>query len=163
VIRPERPDDADAIRAIETAAFGRDNEARIVDRLRAGDAFIPELSLVAESTGSVVGHVLVSRGHVQPGGEPILLLGPIGVLPAMQGRGVGSALVRAALDGARAAGPPCVALVGDPAWYERFGFVHAEPLGLLPPDGWPSRPFQVTVLDAEALPQGRVVYSSAFD
>ena len=132
--------------------------------LRAGAAFIPQLSLVAEGAGVVVGHVIVSRGHVQPGGEPILLLGPIGVLPSEQGGGVGSALVRAALDGARSTRAACVALVGDPSWYERFGFVHAEPLGLLPPDGWPSRPFQVAVLDPEApLPQGRVVYSTAFD
>ena len=54
MIRPERPDDEDAIRAVETAAFGRDNEARIVDGLRAGAAFIPQLSLVAEGAGACV-------------------------------------------------------------------------------------------------------------
>jgi len=56
-----------------------------------------------------------------------------------------------------------VALVGDPAYYERFGFLQAEPLGLLPPAGWRSRPFQVALLDPEGeLPRGRVEYSNAF-
>ena len=163
MIRAERADDEDAIRSVETAAFGRELEAKIVDDVRASDAFVRDLSLVAEDGGDVVGHVLVSRGHVEPSREPILLLGPIGVLPERQGQGIGRALVEAALEGARRLGASCVALIGEPALYERFGFVHAEPLGILPPAGWPSRPFQVVVLDAEAqLPQGRVAFSDAF-
>ncbi|MGZ4441106.1 MAG: GNAT family N-acetyltransferase, partial [Gaiellaceae bacterium] len=146
MIRPERPGDEDAIRAVETAAFGRELEAKIVDDLRGSPAFIPDLSLVAEKDGKVVGHVLISRGSVDPSGAPILLLGPIGVDPERQGQGIGRALVEAALEGARRLGAPCVALIGDPALYERFGFVHAEPLGVLPPAGWPSRPFQVARL-----------------
>src|SRR5207248_142264 len=104
----------------------------------------------AEDGGAVVGHVIVSRGHVEPSGEPIFLLGPIGVVPEREGEGIGSSLVDAAL-------------AGDPAYYERFGFLEAEPLELLPPAGWRSRPFQVALLDPEAeLPQGRVEYSNAF-
>jgi putative acetyltransferase len=165
VIRPERPGDEGAIRAAEVAAFGREAEAKVVDEMRGSDAFISELSLVAQDDdGGIVGHVMVSRGHVEPGGEPILLLGPIGVVPDRQGAGIGSALVEAALAGARQLGAGCVALLGDPAYYERFGFVHAEPLGLLPRPEWPSRAFQVAVLQADAvLPQGRVVYHQAFD
>ena len=163
MIRTERAGDEVAIRAVETAAFGIDREAQIVDDLRGSDAYIPELSLVAEDGGAVVGHVIVSRGHVEPSGEPIFLLCPIGVVPERQGEGIGSTLVDAALAGARRLGAPCVALVGDPAYYERFGFLQAEPLGLLPPAGWRSRPFQVALLDPEAeLPQGRVEYSNAF-
>lgn len=163
MIRPERAGDEDAIRAVETAAFGRDLEAKIVDDVRGSAAFIPDLSLVAEEDGNVVGHVMISRGRVEPNGEAIFLLGPIGVVPKRQGHGIGRALVEAALEGARRLGAPCVALIGDPALYERFGFVQSEPLGVLPPAGWPSRPFQVAVLDADAeLPQGRVVFSDAF-
>jgi putative acetyltransferase len=163
VIRPERAGDEAAIRFVETAAFGRELEAQIVDDIRESPAFIPDLSLVAEADGTVVGHVLISRGCVEPSGEAILLLGPIGVLPDRQGQGIGRALTEAALEGARRLGAPCVALIGDPALYERFGFVHAEPLGVLPPAGWPSRPFQVAVLDAEAeLPHGRVAFGDAF-
>jgi putative acetyltransferase len=164
VIRSERPGDEDAIRAVETAAFARNREPEIVDDLRAGDEYIPELSLVVEEQGALVGHVIVSRGHVEPSGDRILLLGPIGVVPERQGEGIGSALVEAALAGARDLGATCVVLIGSPAYYERFGFVQAEPLGLLPPERWgPSRAFQVAVLDSEApLPQGRVVCSAAF-
>lgn len=163
MIRPERAGDAEAIYAVHLAAFGRKLEPQIVDDVRATKAYIPELSLVAENDGAVVGHVLISWGHVEPSGDVILLLGPIGVVPERQGEGIGRALVEAALAGARKLGGSCVALVGDPALYERFGFVHSEPLGILPPAGWPSRPFQVAVLDTEAeLPQGRVVFCEAF-
>ena len=164
MIRPERVADEDAIRAVETAAFGRDDEARIVDRLRASDAYIPGLSLVAEDGGAVVGHVIVSRGHAEPSGEPLLWLGPIGVAPERQGQGIGSSLVEAALTGATELGDACMVLVGDPAYYSRFGFVRAEPLGLLPPAGWPSQAFQVAVLDPlRGVPAGRAVYNAAFD
>ncbi len=163
MIRPERPGDEEAIHAVHLAAFGKELEPQIVDDLRPTDAYIPALSLVADDGTRIVGHVLVSRGHVEPSGDTILLLGPIGVLPERQGEGIGRALVEAALAGAREAGASCVALIGDPALYERFGFVHSEPLGILPPSGWPSRPFQVAVLSPEAdLPQGRVVFSDAF-
>jgi putative acetyltransferase len=164
VIRPERPGDEDAIRSVVMAAFGKAVEARIVDDVRASGAFIPELSLVAEDQALIVGHVLVSRGHVEPSREPLLLLGPIGVLPERQREGIGSALVETALARACDLRATCVALIGDPDFYARFGFVHAEPLGLLPPEGWPSRPFQVAALDrGNVVPQGRVVYSAAFD
>ncbi len=163
MIRPERPGDEEAIHAVHLAAFGKELEPAIVDDLRPTAAYIPALSLVAEEGDRIVGHVLVSRGHVEPSRDPILLLGPIGVLPERQGEGFGRALVEATLGTARNAGAPCVALVGDPAFYGRFGFVQAEPLGIAPPYGWPSRPFQVAVLDEDAeLPQGRVVYSDAF-
>lgn len=164
MIRPERPGDEDATRAVEKAAFGRDLEAEIADGLRVSDEFVPDLSLVAEEQGAIVGHVIVSRGHAEPSGDPILILGPIGVVPERQGEGIGSALVEAALARARRLGATCVVLIGSPEYYERFGFVQAERLGLLPPEGWgPSRAFQVAVLDSEApLPQGRVVCSAAF-
>jgi len=166
VIRAERAGEEHTIHALHLAAFGRELEPQIVDDLRPTEAYIPELSLVAEDEdeGAVVGHVLVSWARVEPSGDRILLLGPIGVLPDRQREGIGGALVRAALQGARALGEPCVALIGSPAYYERFGFVHSEPLGILAPEGAPSRPFQVVILDPAAeLPQGRVAYSTAFE
>ena len=86
------------------------------------------------------------------------------MLPERQGRGIGSALVRATLDAVRALGEPLLLLEGAPAYYGRFGFVRADALGLLPPPqalfDWA---FQVAVLDAQApLPQGRVVYPPSF-
>jgi putative acetyltransferase len=163
VIRPERDGDAGAIFAVHAAAFGGQFEPGIVDRIRPTAAFIPALSLVAEDGGTVVGHVLVSRVSLEDSARPVLLLGPIGVLPERQGEGIGGALVRAALDGARELGEACVVLEGNPAYYGRFGFVRADELGLLPPEGTPDWAFQVAVLDEDAeLPRGRVVYPPAF-
>jgi predicted N-acetyltransferase YhbS len=86
------------------------------------------------------------------------------VLPALQGRGVGTALVRASLDAARSLGEPLLLLEGNPAYYGRFGFVRADELGLLPPpEALYDWAFQVAVLDERAeLPQGRVVYPATF-
>jgi putative acetyltransferase len=163
VIRPERAGDAAAIHAVHAAAFGRELEARIVDDVRGSESFAPELSLVAEDAGEIVGHVLVSWASLEASGRRVLLLGPIGVLPSRQREGIGGALVGAALAGARALGEPVVGLEGNPAYYSRFGFVRADALGLLPPEGTPDGAFQVAVVDEGAeRPRGRVVYPPAF-
>jgi putative acetyltransferase len=163
VIRAERPDDEAAIYAVHRAAFGSDLEPRMVEEVRATDGFIPQLSLVATSGNQVAGHVLVSWFALEGSERRLLQLGPIGVLPELQRQGIGSALVHAALDGARALGEPLVLLEGNPAYYSRFGFVRAHELGLLPPEGTPDGAFQVAVLDDGAeLPRGRVRYPPAF-
>ncbi|HTZ04422.1 MAG TPA: N-acetyltransferase [Gaiellaceae bacterium] len=156
MIRPATPDDAAAIHDVHLAAFGREYEARIPGEVD------PVISLVAEEDGEVVGHVLVSWFGLEGSERGVLGLGPIGVLPAHQGRGIGSALVRAALDGARGLGEPVVVLEGNPAYYARFGFVRGDEVGLLPPPSAPERAFQAAVLDEAALPEGRVVYPPAF-
>src|SRR5437762_9807517 len=99
LIRRETDRDTDAIRAITTAAFAAGRppgqtvpEARLIDELRAGPAWLPALSLVAVTpAGEVIGHVLGTRGHV--GQHPVLALGPLAVLPDRQRHGAGSALV----------------------------------------------------------------------
>jgi len=82
----------------------------------------------------------------------------------LQGQGIGSALVRASLDAARALGEPVLLLEGNPKYYARFGFVRADELGLLPPpEALYDWAFQVAVLDAAApLPQGHIVYPPTF-
>jgi putative acetyltransferase len=158
VIRSATPADDDAIHAVHLAAFGREDEARIPGEVD------PVLSLVADEDGEIVGHVLLCWFGLEDSERGVLGLGPIGVLPAHQKRGIGSALVRAALDGARTLGETVVVLEGNPAYYSRFGFVRADELGLLPPPTAPDWAFQVAVLDdAAELPQGRVVYPPAFD
>jgi putative acetyltransferase len=118
VIRDERPEDRAAVRRVEEAAFGRADEADIVDALRADDAWA--LSLVAEVDGEIVGHLLFSRG------DRAMTLGPLAVLPAHQRSGVGAALMRQGL--ARVREP--VVLLGHPDYYTRFGFHPAAPLGI---------------------------------
>ena len=126
VVRPERPGEEAAVFAVEEAAFGGPGEARLVDALRAEAS--PLVSLVATEGEEIVGHVAVSpvRIEAEPGFGG---LGPIGVLPARQGAGIGGALVRAALEASRAAGFRAVFLVGNPLYYRRFGFEMAGPRG----------------------------------
>lgn len=116
-IREERAADAAAIADVHRAAFAGDAEAVLVDRIRAdGDAV---LSLVAVDGGAVVGHVLFS-GMIAP--MRALALGPLGILPGRQRGGIGSALVREGVARAEAAGWQAIFVLGDPAYYGRFGF-----------------------------------------
>ncbi len=105
---------------------------------------------------------MCSRASVDD--KPCLGLGPIGVLPAHQHRGVGLALMHGVLAAADALNEPAVVLLGDPGYYCRFGFVLAQPLGLLPPDpGW-TEYFQVRPLTAwDGSLRGTFRYAPAFD
>lgn len=118
-IRPATPGDAADIHHIVTSAFGREDEARlvqlIVDR---GQALI---SLVAVSGDEMVGHVLVSPIELAAGIR-CAGIAPLSVLPVHQGRGFGSALMNHAIVAAREAGFDALFLLGDPDYYHRFGF-----------------------------------------
>jgi putative acetyltransferase len=159
IIRPERRADVDAIRAVHTAAFRSVDEpdvvpveAPLVDRLRAGDEWLPHLSLVAlhPDDETVVGHVVCSRGWITTptGDRPALGLGPIGVVPDHQGAGVGSALMHAVLGAADGRDEPLVALLGAPGYYARFGFGPAQDHGVEAPDPAWGDYFQVRRLAA---------------
>jgi predicted N-acetyltransferase YhbS len=146
IVRREQPPDHDAVRALHRAAFAADPvsgavrapadvpEARLVDELREDAGFLPHLSLVAVDGNDVVGHVIATRGWLEPLGSPALGLGPLGVLPAVQERGIGTVLVHALLAVAEACDEPVVALLGSPAYYRRFGFRPASELGIGSPD-----------------------------
>ncbi len=110
----------------------------------------------------VVGHVVCSRGWV--GERAALGLGPLGVDPGLQGRGVGQALVRAVLGAADALDEPLVALLGSPAYYGRFGFVPAGDLRVEAPDPAWGEYFQVVPLAAyDPGLRGPFRYAAAFD
>jgi putative acetyltransferase len=159
IVRREGPADVDAVRTLHRAAFARDPvtgaarapedvvEPRLVDELRADAGFLPHLSLVAVEDGAIVGAVIATRGRLDPGGAPALGLGPLGVLPAAQGRGVGTVLVHSVLAVAEAAGESLVALLGEPAYYGRFGFTAAAGLGVAAPDPAWGGYFQARWLD----------------
>jgi putative acetyltransferase len=163
-VRSERHSDHERVFAIHEAAFGRPDEAHLVSRLRASVS--PSLSLVAELDGRVVGHVFFSPVRIErdAGGPAVAGLAPIGVEPAYQGRGVGSALVRRGLARCRGLGWEAVVLVGAPAYYSRFGFVLAAPLGLRYEDEAHDPVFQVLELRPGALrgSKGRVRFHEAF-
>ncbi len=170
LIRRETASDADVIRALTTAAFAPDYpadqdppEARLVDELRAGPAWLPALSLVAATpAGEVIGHVLCTRGHV--GQDPVLGLGPLSVRPDQQRRGAGSALMHAVLGAADALGEPLVALLGSPAYYSRFGFRLSDEYQITPPRPHWQPHFQVRVLSAyQPGLRGMFSYPQPFD
>jgi len=167
-IRPERPDDTAAIRAVVTAAFGSPVEARLVDDLRASSVFIPELSLVAEEDGRILGHVMITYVTLADGAAQhrVLSLAPLAVDPERHGGGIGSALVRAALAVCDERHEPLVVLQGDPAYYGRLGFEPASGHGIemdLPSWAPPAAAQVYRLTRDDASIRGRVVYPPAFD
>jgi putative acetyltransferase len=166
IIRRERPGDHAAVRALHEAAFrppggGDVVEGRLVDELREDAGFLPYLSLVAADGGTLVGHVIATRGWLEPLGHPVLGLGPLGVHPAKQRAGVGTVLVHALLAVAEAADERLVALLGSPEYYRRFGFVPAVDLGITGPDPAWGAHFQARHLNGPAV-QGTFRYAEPF-
>jgi putative acetyltransferase len=164
VVRDEIDSDYEAVRGIHEAAFGQAGEARLVELLRTS-AF-PRVSLVAERAGELAGHVFVSPVTIEgrPPRSPCGGLGPVGVKPSCQGGGIGSALVREALARCSRVGWSAVFLLGEPAYYARFGFVLAAPRGLhYENDSFDSH-FQLLELEPGALSgaRGWVRYHEAF-
>ena len=137
------------------AAFeGQEEALRVVRELE------PEISLVYEEDGAIVGHVMLSR--MEMGEHRPYQLSPLSVAPSHQSRGIGSALTREALRLADAQGEPLVLILGHPTYYPRFGFEPAAPLGLVPPrdfgDAWMA--VKLTAYDPSV--RGRVVFPPAF-
>ena len=162
-IRPEGIADAAGVHRVNELAFGRPDEARLVDALRA--AANPYLSLVAvNEAGEVIGHVLLTPITVE--GEsaesPLLGLGPLAVLPDLQRQGIGSELMRAALEAARALGSGGVVLLGHPEYYPRFGFQPASRWGLRCEYPVPDEVFMALELRPGGFPAGLVRYHPAF-
>jgi putative acetyltransferase len=132
IIRPETPGDFASIRDVEEAAFGQSAEARLVDDLRAaGDSV---LSLVAVDDGTVVGHAMFSRLRAP---FPALALGPVAVLPEHQRAGVGTRLIREGITRSAATGWAGIFVLGDPAFYRRFGFDVGKASGFTSPYAGP--------------------------
>lgn len=168
LIRRETPADRATVHAIHSEAFRREPgvtpvEAPLVDELRADGDLIDALSLVAVRDGEVVGHVCCSRARVGEDTTSAVGLGPLGVLPAHQASGVGSALVHAVLGAADALGYGLVVLLGSPGYYSRFGFVTASTLSVASPDPAWGKHFQARTLTGYKPTQaGAFEYAPAF-
>jgi putative acetyltransferase len=174
LVRRETPGDAAAIHAVTAAAFARPDEddpaeAPLVGWLRAGPAWIPELSFVATEPdgGDVVGHVVCTRGTIgtSTGNTvPALALGPLSVRPDWQRKGVGKALMHAVLGAADALGEPLVALLGSTEYYQKFGFRPASEYGITPAHQEWGEHFQVRTLTAhDPAVRGQFAYPEPFD
>lgn len=160
LVREATKDDRGAIRRVEELAFGGMGEATLVDGLVAGGAVV--LELVAERDGAIVGHLLFSRIAVEDGGRrfPAVALAPAAVLPELQGKGVGRAMIEDAHRRLADAGETLSVVLGDPAYYGRFGYAHDRAAAF-------DSLYQCEALQAlawgDAPSTGRLVYAPAFE
>jgi putative acetyltransferase len=162
IIRPEEPRDVPAIELVTIQAFKLaphtdHTEQFIVRELRLANALT--VSLLAEANEQIVGHVAVSPVQISNGADSWFGLGPISVLPAHQGQGIGTQLMEAAIQKLQARSAKGCVVLGDPNYYGRFGFAPVAGLVLL---GAPAEYFQAMSLNSD-IPQGEVTYHQAFE
>lgn len=158
-IRTERPEEFAALydfikTAFSTAQVADGDEQEFTDRLRAGGGYIPQLGLVAQIGDRIAGHILFTRFGVKAGDgstTELLLVAPLSVALEFRSQGVGSALMREGLRRAAELGFKAALLVGDPAYYGRFGFRQSTELGIHNADGIPDRYVQAIELTPGAL------------
>ena len=161
MLRAERQDDAAAIGAVIKAAFtghphSDGSEVGIVERLRAAGALA--VSLVAEEEGRIIGHVAFSPVTIADSTPDWFGLGPVSVLPERQRSGIGGALIRAGLEQLQQAGAAGCVVLGDPAYYSRFGYAHDPALTYPFPMAEAFRQLRFT----GTAPVGEVTYHPAF-
>lgn len=129
VIRQEKKEDVDTVynlikEAFATAQMSDGTEQDFANKLRESEKFIPQLALVAEEKGEIIGHIMLTKLCVQTseGDKEALLLAPISVKLENRGKGVGKTLIKKSLERAKELGYKAVFLAGNPGYYSRFGF-----------------------------------------
>lgn len=148
-------------KAFATAEHSDGNEQNLVTALRNGNSFIPELSLVAELNGRIVGHIMFTKAEI--GGQTILVLAPLSILPECQKQGIGTALIKEGHRIARELGYSYCSVLGSEAYYPRSGYIPAERLGIETPEGIPVENFMAIQLREEAPPiHGSIRYAQEF-
>jgi predicted N-acetyltransferase YhbS len=156
IVRPEQPGDEAAIGAVYVAAFESADELELYQRLRESDVFVPELSLVVQQEEMIVAHALLSQ--VVAGESEALLLGPIAILPDHQRGGLGTGLVRMALDRARSLNYECVVAIGPGDFLANCGFRPARGRGLTIEMDVPDENFCVAELAPLGVTAGPVLF-----
>jgi predicted N-acetyltransferase YhbS len=165
IIRQETERDCDKIyhvvkSAFENAEYTDHDEHNLVVRLRKSDAFIPELSLVADRGGEIVGHIMFTK--IKVGKHIALALAPLSVLPKMQSRGIGGKLIERGHEIAKELGFTLCVLLGHPMYYRRFGYIPASRFGIQAPFDVPDDAFMVKKLAENTNISGRVKYPNIF-
>ena len=162
-IRDEVPDDFAIVSEVLTAAFNSPGEAGLVDRLR--DKAAPLVSLVAESSGVIVGHILFSPVTIENADALLFGLAPMAVRPADQRSGIGSALVREGIARCVSLGAAGVIVLGHPDYYPRFGFVPASTFSISSAYDVPDEAFMALELSQGSLASiaGVACYHPVFD
>jgi putative acetyltransferase len=161
----ENVSDYPAIAEVNTLAFGRKEEAQLIAAICNSQFYIPELSLIAEIEGKLVGHILFSYIQlVNEASLQVLGLAPMAVHPQFQRQGIGSALVTAGLQLADRKGEALVIVLGHPQFYTKFGFQPSVKYQIASPFPVPEEVFMVKTLSGyEEKYQGKVVYPPAFN
>lgn len=172
-IRQEKPDDYCEVENLTREAFWNVyapgcTEHYLLHWLRHSPDFIPELDVVAECRGQIVGNVVCVRSHIEREDvkhHEVLTLGPISVLPACQRRGIGRRMIGYITDAAGRMGYGTILLCGDPLLYVRYGFEQARKYGIMTSDGRTSQALQIYPLNGAGLSDysGRYFESSAYD
>ncbi|KGX92021.1 GCN5 family N-acetyltransferase [Pontibacillus halophilus JSM 076056 = DSM 19796] len=172
-IRQETPQDMSRIEEVIKHAFLKEplsdqNEHHLVRAIRQCDGFIPELSLVAlDETETIVGHLLLSKINIVKRDHAVdsLALAPVSIIPEYQRKGIGSMLIREALQRATTLGYSSVIVLGHEDYYPRFGFKPASHWGIKAPFDVPDESFMALPLNGHSLDniQGVVHYPEAFN
>ena len=166
LIREEKSADYDSVYSVvkcafESAAHADGNEQDLVAALRKSKAFIPELSLVAEIDGKIVGHILFTK--VMIGSRTELALAPLSVLPAFQKQGIGTALIREGHRIAKALGYRYSVVLGSETYYPKAGYRMAKEYGIKSPFDVPPENFMAFDLQGDSGPaKGVVKYAEEF-
>jgi predicted N-acetyltransferase YhbS len=152
--------------AFQNEMYTDHREHYLVERLRKSEAFIPELSLVAEKKGQLVGYILLSRIKIVEKEEEheSLALAPVSVLPSLRNQGIGGALIREAHAVARQLGFTSVILLGHATYYPRFGYQKASKFSIRLPFEVPEENCMAVELEKNALAgvTGTVKYPMVF-
>ena len=169
IIRRETPADFLPVETLTREAFWNRyvpgcDEHYLTHLLREDPAFIPELDFVAELDGRVVGSILYTRAQIRldaGGSLPVLSFGPLCVLPAFQGLGIGGRLIRHTQALAAQAGEAAILIYGDPGYYRRHGFLPAETYGIGSQDGCFRDALQALTLREGALDRAAGLFAEA--
>ncbi len=166
LIRRERPEEFSRIHdlvkiAFQTAKVTNGKEQDFVNQLRAGDNYIPELVLVAEEDGKLIGHIMLTKTYITGDKSKFetLLLAPISVALEYRNKGVGAKLIAESFGIAKKMGYKSVVLVGDPAYYHRFGFKSSCNFGIRHVQNIPDE----NVMACELVPQALKGISGKMD
>lgn len=149
-------------KAFEGEKMTDHKENLLVNQLRLTDAYIPELALVFSENGEIIGHIFYSECFI--GDHPILALAPVSVLPAKQGKGIGTQLIEASLERAKWSGFSAIVVLGDGDYYRRFGFEKASDYGIKAPFEVPEENYLIMPLYKGSLSgiEGTVKYAPPF-
>lgn len=164
-IRQEQKSDHRKVYEINKLVFNQENESMLIEKIRVGDSYVPELSLVAELDGEIIGHILFSKIKILGEAEyESLALGPMAVVPKHQKKGIGGKLLTTGLEIAKELGFESVIVVGHKDYYPRFGFEKASKWNIKCPFEVPDEAFMAIELVENSLKNkdGTVQYPKEF-